>query len=437
MSAVVGAQLAPKPSKSMAGIVVSAGLMRKTVKVRVTRPVFNRRVQKTFAHHVDHLVHDPSSAARLGDVVSIQSGYRASKQVKHLLSAVLTPMGASTEERPSIPTAEELLGQRKAKRAARDEEMMGVADRVERLRVLERGAAKENGAEGGAEMAEEIRRLKGSKDVQAGMAKGINGALMRLREASKYTWRQERAAMTLSSVDACVQKYEEEGKRWQQRSQAWYRELNVPAAKGRSAKWKAELDWRAKTAADMAASCKRRIGEAEAYRVQVESYAKCLGESGSAVSLEDAERSMRGAQDELLRSLCGTLAAGRGVYAAEIMKLQSEDNWLYSDGWLRDPAHPWRWQAHAIQLRESGRLRVDEMVALFHKKGRNSPAWYAAMQNGADGLNEEMAKGTPVAYLKRALLARRDALGLPRRETTVKPWLTETVPEAAQTEAEA
>ncbi|CCJ29863.1 unnamed protein product [Pneumocystis jirovecii] len=55
------------------GIVVSSGLMKKTVKVRVARRVMHPRVQKMIILHKNYLVHDEDSACENGDVVKIEA----------------------------------------------------------------------------------------------------------------------------------------------------------------------------------------------------------------------------------------------------------------------------------------------------------------------------------------------------------------------------
>ncbi|KAF2101780.1 ribosomal protein S17, partial [Rhizodiscina lignyota] len=120
MATIQNLQAAQRQTKNAMGVVVSAGTMSKTVKVRITRPIWNKRVQKQFTTHIDHLVHDPSNTARLGDIVSIMSGFRVSTTVRHRLAAVISPVGAPLSERPPIPSASDLLLQRKEHRARRD-----------------------------------------------------------------------------------------------------------------------------------------------------------------------------------------------------------------------------------------------------------------------------------------------------------------------------
>ncbi|KAH7325133.1 hypothetical protein B0I35DRAFT_476323 [Stachybotrys elegans] len=101
------------------GVVVSAGLMEKTVKVRVGGQQWNDIVKKTFARPKHYLVHDPNSSLRTGDVVSIRPGWRTSKQKRHLVEKIIAPYGTPIEERPPIPSLQQVLLEYEEKRAAK------------------------------------------------------------------------------------------------------------------------------------------------------------------------------------------------------------------------------------------------------------------------------------------------------------------------------
>ncbi|KAF9870388.1 putative ribosomal protein S17 [Colletotrichum karsti] len=102
------------------GVVVSAGLMQKTVKVRVGGQQWNRKVQKMFTKPMNYLVHDPNSSLQTGDVVSIVPGWRTTPKKRHVVKSIIAPYGTPIEERPSIPTEEERLAVREEKREAKD-----------------------------------------------------------------------------------------------------------------------------------------------------------------------------------------------------------------------------------------------------------------------------------------------------------------------------
>lgn len=133
------------------GVVVSAGLMQKTVKVRVGGQKWNKIVNKVscdlyeyrhvrayrytcvymgvhladngpqhFPDPKNYLVHDPNSSLRTGDVVSIVPGWPTSQHKRHVVKQIIAPRGVPIEERPPVPTLEERIAEREAKKAAKD-----------------------------------------------------------------------------------------------------------------------------------------------------------------------------------------------------------------------------------------------------------------------------------------------------------------------------
>ncbi|KAM0249365.1 hypothetical protein ACHAQJ_009081 [Trichoderma viride] len=115
------AKAARRVTHELHGIVVSAGLMQKTVKVRVGGQKWNKVINKWFADPKHYLVHDPNSSLRTGDVVSIVPGWPTSKHKRHVVKKIIAPYGIPTEERPPIPTLEERIAEREAKQAAKGE----------------------------------------------------------------------------------------------------------------------------------------------------------------------------------------------------------------------------------------------------------------------------------------------------------------------------
>ncbi|KAI9707199.1 MAG: hypothetical protein M1836_000159 [Candelina mexicana] len=105
----------------IAGVVVSAGKMMKTVKVRVAQQAYNAHIRKNYRSSINHLVSDPNSSLREGDVVSIAPGWRTSKHVRHVVTSIIAPFGPAIDERPPIPSEEERLAKRAEKRTAKDE----------------------------------------------------------------------------------------------------------------------------------------------------------------------------------------------------------------------------------------------------------------------------------------------------------------------------
>lgn len=113
--------LLPQAPKEFHGIVVSAGLMDKTVKVKLGGQRWEKRISKHFKQPRYALVHDPRNSVRQGDIISIQQSWRESQHVKHVVKHILAPYGESIESRPAVPTLEELIEEKIAKRAAKNE----------------------------------------------------------------------------------------------------------------------------------------------------------------------------------------------------------------------------------------------------------------------------------------------------------------------------
>ncbi|OBT65711.1 hypothetical protein VE03_03374 [Pseudogymnoascus sp. 23342-1-I1] len=111
---------APQQSRVINAVVLTAGLMEKTVKVRVGVRKWNKHVQKYFNYPQTYLVHDPRSSLRAGDIIEISSGWRVSKSVRHVVSRIIAPFGEPIEARPSVMTEVERLEERRKKREAKD-----------------------------------------------------------------------------------------------------------------------------------------------------------------------------------------------------------------------------------------------------------------------------------------------------------------------------
>ncbi|KAL5114393.1 hypothetical protein ACEQ8H_007703 [Pleosporales sp. CAS-2024a] len=90
------------------GVVVSAGLMRGAVKVRVAERTWNNKFRKHFPAPRTYLVRDPNSSLVPGDVVRITSGHRTSKAIHHVVTSIVAPFGEPVENRPKVLTTEEL-----------------------------------------------------------------------------------------------------------------------------------------------------------------------------------------------------------------------------------------------------------------------------------------------------------------------------------------
>lgn len=152
------------PPKVLCGVVVSAGKMMKAVKVRTAKQVYNSFLKKVcqslmrsssthhpsssiskssiqqaktnlftqhFQTYESHLVSDPTNSLRNGDVVRIASGWHASKHIKHRVTEIVAPWGPPIDERPKIPSDEEILAMKEAKKAAKMERRAQRRDRGE------------------------------------------------------------------------------------------------------------------------------------------------------------------------------------------------------------------------------------------------------------------------------------------------------------------
>ncbi|KAI0198662.1 nucleic acid-binding protein [Astrocystis sublimbata] len=110
-----------RATKEFHGIVVSAGLMDKTVKVKLGGQRWEQRVHKMFKEPRYKLVHDPVNSLRQGDVVAITPSWRESQHVRHVVKHIIAPYGGvGIDERPRIPTMEERAAERTLKREARE-----------------------------------------------------------------------------------------------------------------------------------------------------------------------------------------------------------------------------------------------------------------------------------------------------------------------------
>ncbi|PHH58567.1 hypothetical protein CDD81_5210 [Ophiocordyceps australis] len=122
MSSPVG-KAALRVKHQINGVVVSAGLMQKTA--------------KWFTEPKHYLVHDPNSSLRTGDVVSIVPGWPTSQHKRHLIKHIIAPFGTPIEQRPPIPTLQECIAQREAKKAAKDERRAARAIERQNMKVAQ------------------------------------------------------------------------------------------------------------------------------------------------------------------------------------------------------------------------------------------------------------------------------------------------------------
>lgn len=73
---------------------------------------------QSFDNPKTYLVHDPNNSLFLGDVVAITPGWRVSTSKRHVVKHIIAPgSGVPIDERPPIPSWEELHAERQARRA--------------------------------------------------------------------------------------------------------------------------------------------------------------------------------------------------------------------------------------------------------------------------------------------------------------------------------
>ncbi|KAL1956194.1 hypothetical protein VTO42DRAFT_7541 [Malbranchea cinnamomea] len=131
----------PKVSRKY-GTVISAGRMNKTVRVQVIHTEYDKHIRRPFPAKSTVMVSDPRNSLREGDVIQFASGWRTSKNVRHVVERIIAPFGTPIEERPPIPTREELEAERKAKKGKTKGAKLGkIKQRVLRRLAIERQKA--------------------------------------------------------------------------------------------------------------------------------------------------------------------------------------------------------------------------------------------------------------------------------------------------------
>ncbi|KAF2688034.1 nucleic acid-binding protein [Lentithecium fluviatile CBS 122367] len=124
-------------SSSKVGVVVSAGRMERAVKVRIAGQEWNKKFRKHFPSPTTHLVADPNNSLVEGDVVRIASGWRTSKNIRHVVTSIVAPFGRPVEERPPILTEEERMAIRIKERLLKDVRAAAKGRVVSKQRIKE------------------------------------------------------------------------------------------------------------------------------------------------------------------------------------------------------------------------------------------------------------------------------------------------------------
>ena len=120
------------------GRVISAGRMDKTVRVEYRHTVYDKHIRRPFPAKSRLLVADPQNACREGDVIQFGNGWRASKNVHHVVERIVAPFGTPLKERPSTTWRVRLEQQKAEKlRGGEGEEIRIGKTKAKVLRRLE------------------------------------------------------------------------------------------------------------------------------------------------------------------------------------------------------------------------------------------------------------------------------------------------------------
>lgn len=105
--------------------------MDKTVRVLHKHTTFHKKLHKSYPASTVYLVSDPCNSLRQGDVIEFSSGWRTSKNVRHVVERIVAPFGVPVDQRPRVLSRHE----REALKAERDEKaekIIGIG-RIKRL----------------------------------------------------------------------------------------------------------------------------------------------------------------------------------------------------------------------------------------------------------------------------------------------------------------
>ncbi|KAL3229952.1 Small ribosomal subunit protein uS17m [Nakaseomyces bracarensis] len=147
------------------GLVVSQGKMQKTVKVRVERKVFNKRINKELFRRKDFLVHDEGEITREGDLVRIESTRPLSKWKSFAIAEIIRNKGqqfAQFEAQAKVDVLNEETEKTKQFLERREERLGYQNGQLLRdIRVLQSHFANRSEQELQAqELSEEIQKIK-------------------------------------------------------------------------------------------------------------------------------------------------------------------------------------------------------------------------------------------------------------------------------------
>ena len=102
---------APAITRTLTGTVLPS-LMQRAVKVRTTKQTYNAFLKKHFLVHPTYHVADPTSSCHAGDVIRFTGPWplSKSKNIKHVVTEIVSPWGKGVDERPRVLTEGHVRG---------------------------------------------------------------------------------------------------------------------------------------------------------------------------------------------------------------------------------------------------------------------------------------------------------------------------------------
>ena len=156
--------------QNFVGIVVSQGKMQKTVKVRVERRVFNKKINKELLSRKDYLVHDENEISKEGDMVRIEATRPLSKRKAFAIAEILKNKGQQFAYFEIMAKAdvlkEEVIKSKEFldRRAKQKEADSNIIKDVRSLQMIYN--QNKNGVELSPENSKELQRIKDKYGIQ-------------------------------------------------------------------------------------------------------------------------------------------------------------------------------------------------------------------------------------------------------------------------------
>lgn len=156
--------------QNFVGIVVSQGKMQKTVKVRVERRVFNKKINKELLSRKDYLVHDENEISKEGDMVRIEATRPLSKRKAFAIAEILKNKGQQfahfeTMAKTDILKEEAIKSKEFLDRRARQKETdSNMIKDIRSLQLIYN--QNKNGVELSPEDSRELQRIKTKYGIQ-------------------------------------------------------------------------------------------------------------------------------------------------------------------------------------------------------------------------------------------------------------------------------